>query len=336
MLLVTTSNFGLRTLNFFKNRKAVHFRYMESKPANESMINKPSRLFWAYSLLAVSALLASCQQPGEALIDRKRRENEADIQAYIASNNISATNLDNGIFFFLTKAIPNAQAPQTGDEVRYHYITRRLDGVVTSDSTNIAGNVPASVILAENATTGITLGKYAAILKMREGEEGSVLVPAYADGGRVGTLELPQYAPVRYDMRIMSVRTESEQIRDYIRANNLTVTTITNDSVRVIKTLVQPSDSVAITTGKTVTVNYKGTLLDGTIFENYSTTTRAITVGAKQVVVGLENGLLQLRAGEKAFFIFPSSQGWGATGNRTLRIPPYSPLLYEVTVVRVQ
>ncbi|AQG81864.1 FKBP-type peptidyl-prolyl cis-trans isomerase [Spirosoma montaniterrae] len=301
------------------------------------MIVTPSRFFWAYSLLAVSALLASCQEQGEALIDRKRRENEADIQAYITANNISATNLENGIYFFPTKTVPNAQAPATGDEVRYHYIARRLDGVIV-DSTDIAGNVPASVILAENATTGITLGKYAAILKLKEGEEGSVLVPAFADGGRVGTLLLPQYSPVRYDMRIVSVRTENEQIRDYIRTNNLTVTTTTSDSVRVIKTLVQPTDSAAITTGKNVTINYTGYRLDGSTFDSNNTGSFRVTIGTTNSIQGLQSGLLQMRAGEKGTIIFPSKVGYGATGTGrgAQRILPYTPLRFDIQVVKVQ
>ena len=300
-------------------------------------INRP---LWVYGLVAVSTWLASCQQPGEALVDRKKRENETEIQTYIAQNNLNATKTDEGLWFFQTKANPNGQGPVTGDEVKYHYIARRLDGVIV-DSTDIAGNNPATVILAGGNTTGITLGRYAGILKLRQGEEGSVLVPAYLDGGRIGTLLLPQYLPVRYDLRIVSVRTEDQQIEDYIVDNKLTVTTRTADSIRVIKTLVQPTDSVAITTGKTVTLNYAAKRLNGTTFESYLTTTRQIQIGTKTVVTGLENGLTQLRAGEKATLIFPSSQGYGATGiynnnTGTYTLLPYRPLVYEVTIVKVE
>lgn len=303
----------------------------------EHMRSFQNRFFWISSLLAISSLLGSCEQPGEALTERKRRENEADILNYIAANNLPATKTDQGVYFFQTKANPGGQAPQTGDEVRYHFIARRLDGVIV-DSTDIAANNPATVILAAENTTGITLGKYAGILKLKQGEEGSVLVPAYLDGGRVGTLLLPQYSPVRYDLRIISVRTEKQQIDNYISTNKLTVTTLTSDSVRVIKTLVQPADSAAITTGKTVTMNYTGKRLDGTIFDSNSAGTFSVQIGAKQVVPGFESGLTALRAGEKATIIFPSSLGYGVigTGSGVRRILPYTPLIFEIQVVKVK
>lgn len=303
------------------------------------MIQKNNRPFWAITLLAVSALLASCQQPGEALNTRKQRENEAEIEAYITQNNLNATKTPQGIWFFRTKANATGQTPKTGDQVRYHYIARRLDGAIV-DSTNIAGDLPSSVVLADVNTTGITLGRYAGILQLKQGEEGSVLVPAYLDGGRVGTLLLPQYSPVRYDLRIVTVRTEKQQIENYIATNKLTVTTLTSDSVRVIKTLVQPADSAAIVTGKTVTINYTGYRLDGTTFDSSVAGTYQVQIGAKQVVAGFESGLTALRAGEKATVIFPSSLGYGAVGNRSqsgqIIVAPYSPLRFDLQIVRVR
>ncbi|MFD2572565.1 FKBP-type peptidyl-prolyl cis-trans isomerase [Spirosoma soli] len=294
--------------------------------------------FWAYGLLSVSALLASCQEPGEALNDRKRRENEAEIEQYIKTNNIAATKTDEGIYFFQTKSVPTGQAPALGDEVRYHFISRRLDGVFV-DSTDMAGNNPATVILAGEQTTGITLGRYAGILKLRQGEEGAVLVPAYADGGRVGSLLLPQYTPVRYDLRIVSVRTENQQIEDYIKTNNVAVTTKTDDGVRVALTQARP-DSVAIVTGKTVTLNYKGKLLNGGIFDA-GVSPLTVRIGDKQVVSGFETALTKLRAGEKATIIFPSALGYGNTSRpqssaSTVAIPAYSPLVFDLEITKVE
>jgi len=305
------------------------------------MMKKTNHLFWLAIPLTVSALLTGCEQPGEALTTRKQRENEAEILTYISQNNINATKTDQGVWFFRIKANPTGQTPLTGDEVRYHYVARRLDGVVV-DSTNTLSDTPASVILASGNTTGITLGKYAAILQLKQGETGSVLVPASLDGGRVGSLLLPQYSPVRYDVRIVSVRTEKQQIENYIRTNNLIVTTLTSDSIRVIKTLTQPTDSAAVAVGKTIKVNYTGYRLDGSIFDGtYAATSRDLQIGAQGVVLpGLENGLKTLRAGEKATIIFPSLLGYGNIGSRAqngaIIIAPYSPIRYDVQVFSVK
>lgn len=292
-----------------------------------------TRSFWAYLLLVASFFLGSCQQPGEALNDRKKRENEAEIDQYIKLNNLMATKTEQGVYFIQTKSVPTGQAPLLGDEVKYHYITRRLDGVIT-DSSNVPGNVPETVILNGLQTRNITLGRYAGILNLKQGEEGSVLVASYQDGGRTGTLLLPQYSPVRYDLRIVSVRTENQQIEDYIRVNNVAVTTKTEDGLRVSVTQARP-DSVAITTGKTVTLNYTGKLLNGNKFDSNLAGTYQVRIGEKQVVGGFENGLTKLRAGEKATLIFPSALGYGVTGRSTV-IQPYSPLLFEIEVTKVQ
>jgi FKBP-type peptidyl-prolyl cis-trans isomerase len=280
----------------------------------------------------MAVFLGSCQQPGEALNDRKKRENEAEIDQYIKQNNLTVIRTDEGVYFLQTKSAPSGQAPVTGDEVKYHYITRRLDGVIV-DSTDIAGNVPATVILNGLNTKGITLGRYAGIIKLKQGEEGSVLVPSYLDGGRVGTLLLPQYSPVRYDLRIVGVRTEDQQIDDYIKTNSLAVTTKADDGLRVVVTQSRP-DSVAVTTGKTVTVNYTGKLLNGTQFDSNQRGTFQVLIGGKQVVSGFETGLTKLRVGEKALLIFPSALGYGTTGFGTT-IQPYSPLLFEIEVVKI-
>ena len=305
------------------------FHESNNKTMNRTLISS----FWGYSLLTASVFLSSCQQPSEALNDRKKRENETEIDQYIKQNNLVATKTEEGLYFIQTKIVPTGQAPLTGDEVKYHYVTRRLDGVIV-DSTNIAGNIPATVILNGLSTKNITLGRYAGLLRLKQGEEGSVLAPSYSDGGRVGTLLLPQYASVRYDLRIVSVRTENQQIEEYIKANNIAVTTKTDDGIRVSVTQARP-DSVAITTGKTVTLKFTGKLLNGTKFDSNVTGTFQVRIGEKQVVGGKENGLTKLRAGEKAILIFPSALGYGPTGKTTV-IQPYSPLLYEIEVTKVQ
>lgn len=304
------------------------------------MIVKKNYSLGAFSLLIVAALLTvACEKPGEALTDRKTRENEAEITAYITKNSLTATHTDAGIYFVQTKVNASGQLPQQGDEVKYHFVTRRLDGTIV-DSSNIAGNVPAVVNLAGSSTIGITLGRYEGILRLRQGEEGAVLVPAHLDGNRVGSLLLPQYLPVRYDLRILSVRTEDQQIEEYIKTNAVAVTSKDDNGLRVAVTQARP-DSVAITTGKTVTLNYVGRRAsDGTIFDP-GTSPLTVTIGAKTVVTGFEAGLQKLRAGEKAVFIFPSALGYGVTGSRNqttgvYTIPPNNPLVFEVTITGVK
>lgn len=307
--------------------------------------------------------LASCEQTSEALADRKQRENAQEIQDYITANNLQATQLGStGVFYVKTVSAPNNQSATTGDEVKFFVTSSRFDGTVV-DSTD--GKTPAVYTYGTNAPRGantltngsylytnITDGMLAGIIVGREGEKIALLVPSYYDNGRQGSLLLPQYQPIRYDMQIVSIRTEDEQIRDYITANKITVTDTAAGGIRIIKTLARP-DSALIKVGETATIQYTGRLLNGTTFETNVPTAAAlatnpssatagydVTVGQTNVVAGWTTGLQQVRRGEKFLLIFPSSQGYGAAGRRNpagqLIIPPYAPLIFEMEILRVK
>ena len=102
------------------------------------------------------------------------------------------------------------------------------------------------------------------------------MVPSYLDNGRVGTLLLPQYSPIRYDVRVVNIRTEDQQIEDYIVANKLTVTKKTDEGIRIAVTSAKP-DSALAQTGQTASVLYKGKLLNGTQFDSRQDSTNAFS-----------------------------------------------------------
>jgi FKBP-type peptidyl-prolyl cis-trans isomerase len=138
-------------------------------------------------------------------------------------------------------------------------------------------------------------------------------------------------------MRIVSIRTEAEQIRDYITANKVAVTDTIAGGIKIAKTRTRP-DSALITAGQAVTVSYTGRLLNGTKFDSSldkSDTTYAFTVGKSSVVPGWEQGLLKVRRGEKFLLIFPSTFGYGQSGSGQT-IPPFSPLAFEINIIRVR
>ena len=84
---------------------------------------------------------------------------------------------------------------------------------------------------------------------------------------------------------------------------------------------VQPQD--------TVWVSYKGTLLDGTVFDQ-NDSTRFI---ANRVIKGWTEGLGLLGEGGKATLYIPAKLGYGERGNRS--IAPNSTLIFDVEVLKV-
>ena len=79
----------------------------------------------------------------------------------------------------------------------------------------------------------------------------------------------------------------------------------------------------------TVWVNYKGTLLDGTVFDENDSTKFV----ANRVIKGWTEGLGLLGEGGKATLYIPSDLAYGERGNRN--IEPNSVLVFDVEVLKV-
>ena len=79
----------------------------------------------------------------------------------------------------------------------------------------------------------------------------------------------------------------------------------------------------------TVWVNYKGTLLDGTVFDQNDSTKFV----ANRVIKGWTEGLGLLGEGGKAILYIPANLAYGERGNRN--IAPNSTLIFDVEVLKV-
>lgn len=86
--------------------------------------------------------------------------------------------------------------------------------------------------------------------------------------------------------------------------------------------------------GQTVSVHYKGSLLDGTVFDSSFKRNQPIdfTLGVGQVIPGWDQGIALLSKGAKATFIIPSDLAYGAAGAGGV-IPPNATLKFEVELV---
>jgi FKBP-type peptidyl-prolyl cis-trans isomerase FkpA len=78
-----------------------------------------------------------------------------------------------------------------------------------------------------------------------------------------------------------------------------------------------------------VTVNYKGYLLDGNVFDQTSGT--PITFGLRQVILGWQEGIPLFQKGGKGKLFIPSGLGYGA--NPPSGIPSRAVLAFDVDLV---
>jgi FKBP-type peptidyl-prolyl cis-trans isomerase len=98
----------------------------------------------------------------------------------------------------------------------------------------------------------------------------------------------------------------------------------------------KPGAGPAAGSGKTVVVSYKGAFLNGRQFD-VTAAPLEFTIGQQgQVIKGLECGICLMKEGGKAKFILPSQLAFGASGSSTGIVPPFTPVIYEVELLKVK
>lgn len=87
--------------------------------------------------------------------------------------------------------------------------------------------------------------------------------------------------------------------------------------------------------GNKVTVNYRGTLLDGVEFDSSYKREEPFSfiLGQGQVIQGWERGILGMKEGGKRKLVIPPSLGYGQ--QQVGLIPPNSVLVFEVELLQV-
>jgi FKBP-type peptidyl-prolyl cis-trans isomerase len=84
----------------------------------------------------------------------------------------------------------------------------------------------------------------------------------------------------------------------------------------------------------TVTVNYKGTLMDGTTFDSSYDRGQPATFVLNQVIPGWTEGVQLMKVGSKYKFYIPAALGYGDKGAGNV-IGPNSPLIFEVELLSI-
>ena len=90
------------------------------------------------------------------------------------------------------------------------------------------------------------------------------------------------------------------------------------------------------TAASTVTVHYRGTLIDGTEFDSSYSRGEPISFPLGNVIAGWTEGLQLMKPGGKTIFYIPQNLAYGANPNPNGPIPPLAALIFEVELISVQ
>ena len=96
-------------------------------------------------------------------------------------------------------------------------------------------------------------------------------------------------------------------------------------------TIVTEGASEKVAVNDTVTVKYKGTLIDGTVFDEGEIPGHVS--GSRGLITGFDEGIRLVGEGGKAIIYIPSELAYGSRGNRG--IEPNSVLIFDIEIVKV-
>lgn len=128
---------------------------------------------------------------------------------------------------------------------------------------------------------------------------------------------------------------EQRKLKTYLDTNKTRFSVLKNGMYYIP---IRQGAGLCAAVGDLLKINYKGYFLNGKQFE--STYERGqpleFTLGEQgQVIKGVESAISLMNEGEKAKFIIPSQLAYGVAGSSTGIIPPYTTLVYEIELVKL-
>lgn len=117
---------------------------------------------------------------------------------------------------------------------------------------------------------------------------------------------------------------DDQKIQAYISANNISAT---KDASGVYYQVITAGSGAYPTASSTISVNYTGKLLDGTVFQSSSLNNYALS----SLIKGWQYGIPHINVGGRILLLIPSGLGYGATAQSG--IPTNSVLVFTIDLI---
>lgn len=280
-----------------------------------------------YKLSLVMFLLVAVTAGCKKEYDNIEVEDEKNIQEYIQKNGLNMQVYDTtGIYYQVTKMGTGSPIDYT-QQLPVVYTVKSLDGVYSSQDTilnhyaNYFGYYsPASLRDLMKDVLKNQGGSIRIILPSRK---------AYGRGGNT-SLGIPGNASLDFTVSILEKSKlpeyEDQMIKKYLGAD---LPNYTKSADGIYYKIGEVGTGKEIRTDSTVTVNYSGSFMNGTVFDSYD--------GYSSQVDGFISAwtkiLPLIKEGGSIKFVTPSTSAYGLQGSNS--IPAFSPLGFDVKVTKV-
>lgn len=307
-----------------------------------------------FMCFGLAILFASCSSDEGGV---KTNTETETIETFLNAIAFSFSTTPEGVYQY--GLITNPAGNNSGDIFSIYYTLTNLETGNVIESHLIEDGDP--IKLKRNSSAIFPQGLDFGLAGIREGEIFGIVLPNSLGYGAFTTSGVPLGTILHFEVEVVLRENESgiaadedTQINNYILANNLNNTT-TNplDPVRVLNNSVyykrrQAGDGTALVSGDSITIDYNGTLLDDSSFDNLSGL--KYQFGSGSVIPGLDTGIKEMEQGERATLFIPSAQAYGASvrvipasaiddlitqsviPDYVARVKPYEVLVFDVTL----
>jgi len=288
------------------------------------------------------------------------------IQDFIEANELDATRDTSGVYIIPIVENPSGELPsQTGNNVLSIYYRLKVLDSANVETVQPNSGPPVRLKTGVNAVVPVGLDRVIGIMKI--GETYRFIIPSELAYGDLSFSELiPENAIMDLEVSLIEAQDEADiltndlsAINNYIVDNNLNdLDTNPTDSVILLPEGVffkniSSGDDTRLAPGTSIDIEYVGSFLDNETFDqtlpnesfNYQ-------FGTGQVIDGLDIGISQMGLGANALIIIPSQLAYSESvrvipdflrdelagrdviPTYAVRIGPYRPLVFEVTLQR--